>query len=62
MCPKRVEKKKLLVRHKKIAKWLFNYFLKNTEAATRGNFAIFTGRTGKHLCWSLFLILNIAKF
>ena len=26
------------------------------------NFAIFTARTGKHLCWSLFLIQIIAKF
>ena len=25
---------KLLVSHKKVAEWLFNYFLKNTEAAT----------------------------
>ena len=28
MCLKRVEKEKLLVRHNKVAKWLFNYFLK----------------------------------
>ena len=28
MCLKRVEKKKLVVRHNKIAKWLFNYFKK----------------------------------
>ena len=32
MCLKRAEKKKLLVRHNKVAKW-FNYFQKNTEAA-----------------------------
>ena len=37
MCLKRVEKKnKILGRHSKGAKWLFNYFLKNTEAATAG--------------------------
>ena len=41
MCLKRVEKKKLLGRQKKnvfklntFAKWVFNYFLKNGEAAT----------------------------
>ena len=34
MCLTRVDKKKLLVRHNKVTKWLFNYFLKNTEAAT----------------------------
>ena len=34
MCLKRVEKKKELRRHNKVAKWLFNYFYKNTEAAT----------------------------
>ena len=34
---KRVEKKKLLVCHNKVAKWLFSYvFKKNTEAATGG--------------------------
>ena len=31
---KRVEKKKILRRHNKVAKWRFNYFNKNTEAAT----------------------------
>ena len=36
-----VEKKKLLGRHNKVAKWLFNYFFKNTEAAT------------SHLCCSI---------
>ena len=36
MCLKRHEKKKLLVRHDKVAKWLFNYFKKNIEAATGG--------------------------
>ena len=37
MCIKRVEKKKLLGRYNKVAKWLFNYFFKkNTEAATGG--------------------------
>ena len=41
MCLKRVEKKKLLGLHKKnifklniLTKWVFNYFLKNGEAAT----------------------------
>ena len=46
MCLKHVEKKKLLVHHNKVAKWVSNYFYtdiqkitellyqKNTEAAT----------------------------
>ena len=37
MCLKRVEKKKLLGRHNKFAKWLLNYFntdCLNIEAAT----------------------------
>ena len=46
MCLKRVEKKKLLA----------------IVLEPSRNFPIFTGRTGKHLCWSLFLIQNIAKF
>ena len=33
MCLKRVEKKKILVGHNKVVKWLFNYFKKITEAA-----------------------------
>ena len=31
---KRVEKKKILERHYKVAKGLLHYFLKNSEAAT----------------------------
>ena len=31
-----LRKKRLLGRHKKVVKWLFNYFKKNTEAATGG--------------------------
>ena len=33
LSPKCVEKKKILRRHN-LLKWLFNYFLKNAEAAT----------------------------
>ena len=73
MCLKRAEKKKLLRRHNKVAKLLrlFNHFLKKIQypppkeiykKAVLKNFAIFTVRTGKHLCWSLFLIQNMAKF
>ena len=39
MCLKRVEKKKLLGRHNKVAKWLLNYLnteYLNIEAATEG--------------------------
>ena len=37
MCLKRVEKKKLLGRHNKVLKWLFNYIKKkNTEGPTEG--------------------------
>ena len=32
------------------------------EKAVLKNFAIFTGWTGKYLCWSLFLIQSTAKF
>ena len=32
MCLKRVEEKKLLVRHNNVAKWLLNYFLKYRKA------------------------------
>ena len=39
-----VEKKKLLVRHNKVAKYLFNYlFKKKTEVATRGAEAVTGG-------------------
>ena len=31
MCLKRVEKKKILGRHNKVAKWLFNYFFKKIQ-------------------------------
>ena len=50
---KRVEKKKLLVRHNKVAKWLFSYVFKKIQKqppevfykkAVLKNFAIFTGR------------------
>ena len=69
ICLKRVEKKKILVRHNKVAEWLFNHFLKiqkqpsevlYKKAVPLKNFT--TERTGKDLCWSLFLIQNIAKF
>ena len=55
-------RKNLLVRHYRVAKKLFNNSFKDTEAATGGvlykkavlkNFSNFTG---KHPCWSLFLI------
>ena len=49
---------------------LFHYFWKNAASHLRcsikscsfKNFSIFTGRVGKHLCWSLFSIQIIAKF
>ena len=51
----------------KLVKWLCNYLKKCRSSHQRSsvkklcfkNFAIFTG---KHLCWSFFLIQNIAKF
>ena len=57
MCLKCVAKKKLLARHNKVAKWQCSI-----KKVALKNFAIFIGRTGKHQCWSLFLIQNIAKF
>ena len=66
---KHVEKKKYkdvitrlrngcLITFKKIQKQPPEVFCKK---AVLKNFAIFIGRTGKHLYWSLFLIKNIAK-
>ena len=66
MCPEHVEKKKLLGIHskvalpsKKIQKQPPEMFYKK---AVLKNFTTLTGRKGKHLCWSPFLIKNSVKF
>ena len=66
MCPERVERKKLLGHHSKVA-LPFKKIQKQPpemfyKKAVLKNLAIFARRKGKHLCWSPFLIKNIAKF
>ena len=61
---KYVERKKLLGRHNPCEMAVFKKMEKQPPEVfykkyVLKNFAIFTG---KHLCWSLFLIQNIAKF
>ena len=52
MCLKRVEKKKLLVRHNKVGKWLRSSHRKCS--LQKGALRNFTKFTGKQLCQSLF--------
>ena len=71
-----VEKKKLLVRQRKGAKWLFNYFLKLQKQppdafhkkavllkiSQYSQYKQENTCIGKYLCRGLFLIQNIEKF
>ena len=64
---KKNREEKIIIRHNKVAKWLFNYFFKKIQKqppevkkqspegfCKKGVLKNFANFTEKHLCWSLF--------